>query len=190
MPRGSFYAKLFGTITLTRYFLNLSLIFLFGQLTLANVRKQRKKRRLTPQRQIDRQLIAMLLFHVLGYVMLASPYTIMLLLSTILRRTNTLIFIQNLSRISLNLGYVMNFPIYVLSARLYRQEFFHALNKISNFIIKRNIVAIRKQQSHTTDTYEGSISLRSKSLFCLEEQKIELNGLVLHANTTDTENYV
>ncbi|CAF1010270.1 unnamed protein product [Didymodactylos carnosus] len=166
-PKLGLYSDLLGLSTLAIYVIGLCLMMVFGALTINNVRNQRRRVKNTnttntqsqQERQVDKQLFIMLLLHIACFVILGLPYVIMLIFSGVLsayKTTSIFIFIQNISRILLNLSSSIQFYIYTLGSRLYRQEFLKALNKLSTRLLGKNIInmknAIAFNQSKITQT--------------------------------------
>ncbi|CAF1203250.1 unnamed protein product [Didymodactylos carnosus] len=147
------YAQFFGIFTLCFYFLPVLLIFIFGLLTIFNVIQQHQ--RIQPiqmygtrsAKQIEGQLLKMLLVHLAVYCLLAMPYNVLLAIVAAYTTPSTLfLFIQNLSRILLNASYSVDFYIYTLSARLYRKEFL----KLLQHVFGPNLIRIQERTVAST----------------------------------------
>ncbi|CAF0953517.1 unnamed protein product [Didymodactylos carnosus] len=159
-PKEGRYTEFFGAFNLFMYILSLYVLVLFGFLTIVNVRKQ-QRRRIMPirlsmasthykKRQREAQLYIILFFHVASYLFLALPFVLSLLFTAVVKKpTSTFLFIQNLSRILFNSWYSIQFYIFTMSARLYRYEFFSALNCLSQrFIGIKCIRTKNDEKSH------------------------------------------
>ncbi|CAF1296857.1 unnamed protein product [Didymodactylos carnosus] len=129
-PQIGFYTQFFGIFHLTIAIGFLSLTILFSLLTIINVRKKCYRLR---QHRLDNQLILMLFVHVIQYVMLSLPFLLAMVLSALLPSINknkNFIFIQNLSRITFNTSFCIDFYIDLICARLYRHEFIKLVRRL------------------------------------------------------------
>ncbi|CAF0976876.1 unnamed protein product [Didymodactylos carnosus] len=145
-PNSGIYTHFFGYYTLIIYCLSLFLLILFGILTLVNIKRQHHRimpvimtNRLST-RQTDGQLLRMLLFQVITYIILVLPYNTTLVWTTLVDSNNVVAFTTNITRFPLFLSYSTSFYVYTLTNRLYRKEFFTLLNLITQRLFARTIV--------------------------------------------------
>jgi hypothetical protein len=138
-----------------------SLMILFGLMTIYNVRKVGYSRILASRnRRTDRQLVIMLLVQVGTHVLLTLPISIiysLLVLSKQYKATRVIYFVYSVFNLPLHLSYTSAFPLYFLSAKMYRQEFLHILKNrfklsLKSCIIPSNTRVATAQQSRIKDS--------------------------------------
>lgn len=114
-----------------------SLMVFFGLLTICNATRAIDGRVLASRhRRTERQLLLMLLIQVGSHLLLAMPICIifiMLVLPFGYEPTFLAYFLYSVFNHLLHLCYASAFPLYFLSARIYRKEFLELLKKVPLF---------------------------------------------------------
>ena len=111
-----------------------TLMALFGLLTICNAKQAAGGRILTSRhRRTERQLVAMLLVQVGTHILLSLPVAIlypMIVLPTAYKATRLVFFAYSMATFPLHLSYATAFPLYFLSARIYRKEFLRLFKRL------------------------------------------------------------
>lgn len=147
-----------------------TLMAVFGLLTIYNAKQVGNGRILASRnRRTEGQLIIMLLLQVGAQIILTLPASIiyaMLVLPTGYRGTRLTSFVYFVCNLLCHLSYATSFPLYFLSARIYRQEFLRLLRKIFRFKINNQIRPVTNTlntngpltgDKHKTLTFEHGI---------------------------------
>jgi hypothetical protein len=115
------------------------LITLFGLMTIWNAKRLGNGRVLAIRhRRTERQLFIMLLVQVSSYIVLTLPACIiypMLVLPTGYRPTRAVSFAWSVVSLPFYLSYASAFPLYVVTASIYRQEFLLLIRELPWFYI-------------------------------------------------------
>ena len=128
------------------------LMICFGLLTIHNTKKVCDvQNRTSGHRRTERQLLIMLLLQVSTHVILTSPMAViytMLVLPTQYKATRLVYFIYTIVFLIYHMSYASPFPLYFLSAKIYRQE---SIRLMRNFFGLREMqrVAPVMSTSHT-----------------------------------------
>ena len=113
------------------------LITLFGLMTIWNSKRLRNGRVLAARyRRTERQLLIMLLVQVGSHIVLTLPACIiypLLVLPTEYRPTQSVLFVWSIVSLPFYLSYTSAFPLYFLTASIYRQEFLLLVRKLPSF---------------------------------------------------------
>ncbi|CAF0761371.1 unnamed protein product [Adineta steineri] len=110
------------------------LMLIFGFLTIYNITRSRVLQQVTRSyRRTEGQLIRMLFFQVVIYILLNIPLCILYLLLIIPSSfipTSEFFITVTIAQIFFHLLYTTPFFLYILSARVYREELIHLISKI------------------------------------------------------------
>ena len=113
------------------------LIALFGLMTIWNTNRLGNGRVLTARRRrTERQLLIMLLVQVGSHIVLTLPACViypMLVLPTEYRPARSVLFAWSIVSLLFYLSYTSAFPLYFLTASIYRQEFLRLIRKLPWF---------------------------------------------------------
>ncbi|CAF2913586.1 unnamed protein product [Rotaria sp. Silwood2] len=113
------------------------LMIIFGLLTIYNAKQVGDGRVFASRyRRTERQLVIMLLAQVGSHILLTLPVSItysMLVLPTGYKATRFIYFAYSVFSLLWHLSYVSAFPLYFLSAKIYRQEFERWMKKMLRF---------------------------------------------------------
>lgn len=160
----SLFNQIFLIIEVTQYVILCPLLLLiFGFLTIENTRKLMfMRRRLSVHRRTEKQLSKMLIVQVLTHLILVLPFCTMFLMLIIpieFRLTFRFYIIYTLTKIPFYLTFISPFFLYILSAKIYRDEFqrilfklnpFHRILNQGNSIRPVNNTSLQTQQNHST----------------------------------------
>ncbi|CAF0932187.1 unnamed protein product [Didymodactylos carnosus] len=149
-------------------------MIVFGLMTLANVRQQRRhvntttitvvnKRR---QQKREKQMLRLVLFQALAFVILSLPSTICIAYSTFAEASEQLNFIVHISLFLLYLNFIQCFYINTMSAKTYRMEFYKILNQVEKRIFHTNYIdrQLLRQRGDTTRTVGAMTVMRSATV--------------------------
>ncbi|CAF3697064.1 unnamed protein product [Adineta steineri] len=110
------------------------LLLIFGFLTIYNATRTRVLQQVTRNyRRTEGQLIRMLFLQVVIYILLNTPLCILYLMITIpsgFIPTSEFFFGFSITQIFFHLSYATPFFLYILSARVYREELIHLISKV------------------------------------------------------------
>jgi hypothetical protein len=136
------FTQIFLIIVLTLYvIISPFLMILFGFLTIHNTKKLGRNHLVVFRyRRSERQLARMLIVQVFIHIILSLPFLVLFFMSILpisLRSTIIFNFLFVIFKIPIILTFITPFFLYILSAKMYRDEFFTILKKV--FRIRRNI---------------------------------------------------
>jgi hypothetical protein len=110
------------------------LLILFGILTICNTNKIGQNRiRISLHRRTERELARMLIVQVSTHILFSGPFCIMflmLVIPTSFRSTMNFFIIYTLCKIPFYFTFISSFFLYILSARIYRQELIKLIRKV------------------------------------------------------------
>ena len=129
------YKQMYGTMQCVLFAIIAPILMIFfGLLTIFNTQQRVNGRVLASQnRRTERQLLVMLLIQVGTHILLTLPVCviyILLVLPTGYEATRFTYFAYSAFSLPWHLSYASAFPLYFLSARIYRQEFVRLMKKI------------------------------------------------------------
>ena len=129
----SFFNQVYRFLTIILYVLiGPSLLVIFGLLTIWNI-NQIIPDRVNPYRRTERELIRMLFLQVTSHILFSSPFCVtflLLILPISFRFTFTYFTLLTLCKIPFYFTFVSQFFLYILSGRIYREEFLRLLRKM------------------------------------------------------------
>ncbi|CAF0783375.1 unnamed protein product [Adineta steineri] len=110
------------------------LMLIFGILTIYNATRSRVLQKVTRSyRRTEGQLIRMLFLQVVIYILLNTPLCVLYLMLTIpssFTPTSEFFIALTIAQIFFHLSYTTPFFLYILSARVYREELIHLISKM------------------------------------------------------------
>ncbi|CAF0809363.1 unnamed protein product [Adineta steineri] len=132
------------------------LMLMFGFLTIYNATRSRVLQQVTRSyRRTEAQLIRMLFFQVVIYILLNTPLCIlylMLIIPSSFIPTAQFFIAFTVTQIFFHLSYTTPFFLYILSARVYRDELIHLISKV--FRLRRRVriqpMSMTNQLNRTT----------------------------------------
>lgn len=142
-----------------------TLMALFGFLTIYNAKQVGNGRILASRtRRTEGQLIIMLLLQVSTHIVLTMPASIiyaMLVLPTGYKGTRLISFVYFVCNLACHLSYASAFPLYFLSARIYRQEFLRLVSRVLKIPLDHRIGPI----TNTLNT-NGTLTGEKSRVLC------------------------
>ncbi|CAF1018020.1 unnamed protein product [Didymodactylos carnosus] len=156
-------------------------LFLFGLLTLRNIRQHRQQVHVATyhasvnlHRRRDRQMIRLILCQTCVYVILSLPSTITLTYNSyVLPPSATAAFLTQLFGILTYTLFAIGFFINILSAAVYRQEFLKILNQIFKKIFRSTLIERRFLDRRQPQTQMASTLVRRVSTLHVPSRQIK-----------------
>ncbi|CAF0783392.1 unnamed protein product [Adineta steineri] len=134
------------------------LMLIFGFLTIYNATRTRVLQKVTRSyRRTEGQLIRMLFFQVVIYILLNTPLCVLYLMLTIPSSfipTSEFFIALTIAQIFFHLSYTTPFFLYILSARVYREELIHLISKICHLRQRAQVqpMPVAHHRNRTTGT--------------------------------------
>lgn len=132
------------------------LMIIFGLLTAWNMKRMKNLgRNLQRYRRRDTQFMRMLFIQVLGYLILNVPLCILYLMLVLpfgYSPTEGFFFAYTILSYPFNFSYATPFFLYILSARMYREEFFKLMKKVLPCCVRKQVepVSLLNRHRHLT----------------------------------------
>ena len=151
------YKQMYGAIQCVLFAIVAPVLMtIFGLLTICNTQKTIDGRIFASRnRRTEGQLILMLLIQVGSHILLTLPVCViyaLLVLPTGYQATRFLYFAYSVFSHPWHLSYASAFPLYFLSARIYRKEFLRLMRKLPICYVSPNRVVPLSNQGNGTST--------------------------------------